>query len=137
MSFVSIAYPISFTVGVLLFQPIRESFKKYLGAILIIMMILNNTAAIGLCSLSNSLSDVPLYYILITLTSFLYSGVNIYTATTDLKNRTSSSHQYMIVNSANRFLFRIVQALIFLFSGILMDKDVMNLMRIFTIIAYL
>ena len=59
------------------------------------------------------------------------AGYILYTATTDLRNRTSTKREYLNVNTFNRFFVRVIQLIFSLLSGFLMNSDKKIFIKIF------
>ena len=122
-SYMSLSYPTAFFIGCLISQPLQEHFKKHLGKFFLITFIISTVLYFSICSLGDDPSQAIIYVTLIFLSTLLVSGFNTYCATSDLNNRTSNHHQYLLINSTNRVILRSVEIFHLIITGILMETD--------------
>ena len=117
---ISLVYPFAFFVSGLIFQPLQMVFKGHIGSFFLGVLILNIILTFFLNRLGDDSEEIPLYIILIFGCSILSSGFIIFSRTTDLRNRTESTRQFLLANSLNGISVQIICMIEMAVSGVIM-----------------
>lgn len=87
-TYISLVFPVSFTIGAICVHPIKKIVKENIGVIFLIFLILATLSLLGMCLLGDDSSEIILYFLLVFFVGLFMSGFCSYTETTDLQNRT-------------------------------------------------
>ena len=134
--FISIAYPIAFIIGGLVFQPIQSCFKRHIGATFLGCLIISNIGAIWLTQLGDDSEEIIKYLILVFLTSILTSGFINFIQSSDLNNRAGNdTRNISILLPANGSLKMLFYVFLMLTTGALMDRNLYNLFIVYAVMV--
>lgn len=109
----------SFVIGTLITQPFVGKMQHHIGRVFLFLMVIHCLASSALLFVGDDPSDIPIYFLLIFMSSITTAGFNTYTATTDLRSRARDNKMFMIINSVNRIILRTVQTISLAVSGVL------------------